>query len=239
MIPDQAISTELRPSDVRRLMPLVRQARSEATRRRIIAAAVELFNEIGYPATNLGDIIERAEMTKGALYYHFDSKEALGTAIIEEGSANLFRAYEMVRESSAPALERIIHGCFVVADMLGTDKLARSATQLRRSFGEFNEATAHIYGGWLDEISSRVAEAIEEGDVRAAHDPAAVAETVVAAMTGAELVSNATSSGADVLQRLGRIWEVLLPAIVTEDSLSYFQQYLARESLRHAAPTTV
>lgn len=216
---------------------MVRQARSEATRRRIIEAAVDLFNEIGYPATSLGDIIERAEMTKGALYYHFDSKEALATAIIEEGSANLFGAFEKVRGTSAPALERIIHGCFVVADLLGTDKMARSATQLLRGFGEFNEATARIYGGWLDEISSRVAEAIEEGDVRPQLDPVAVAETVVGAMTGAELVSNATSSGTDVLERLGRIWEVLLAAIVTEDSQSYFQQYLARETLRHAAST--
>ena len=42
---------------------MVRQARSEATRSKIITSAVELFNEIGYPATGLGDIIERAEMT--------------------------------------------------------------------------------------------------------------------------------------------------------------------------------
>ena len=54
-----------------------RQARSEATRRKIIDSAVDLINEIGYPAAGLGDIIERAELTKGALYYHFDSKEAL------------------------------------------------------------------------------------------------------------------------------------------------------------------
>ncbi|MDT5333549.1 MAG: hypothetical protein QOF31_4846, partial [Mycobacterium sp.] len=53
---------------------MVRQARSEVTRGKIIASAVELFNEIGYAAAGLGDIIERAEMTKGALYYHFDSK---------------------------------------------------------------------------------------------------------------------------------------------------------------------
>ena len=49
---------------------MVRQARSEATRKKIVDAAVELFTEVGYQATGLGDIIERAEMTKGALYYH-------------------------------------------------------------------------------------------------------------------------------------------------------------------------
>ena len=121
---------------------MVRQARSEATRRKIITSAVELFNEIGYPATGLGDIIERAEMTKGALYYHFDSKESLATAIIEEGSANLIHAFRSITESSAPTLESMIHGAFVVADLLSTDKVARSGTQLLRAFGEFNDAAA-------------------------------------------------------------------------------------------------
>jgi AcrR family transcriptional regulator len=73
---------------------MVRQARSETTRRKIITSAVELFNEIGYPATGLGDIIDRPEMTKGALYYHFESKESLATAIIEDGSARRPRRFE-------------------------------------------------------------------------------------------------------------------------------------------------
>ena len=84
---------------------MVRQARSEATRRKIIISAAELFSEIGYPATGLADIIKRAEMTKGALYYHFDSKESLATAIIEEGSANLVNTFRSITDSSAPALE--------------------------------------------------------------------------------------------------------------------------------------
>jgi AcrR family transcriptional regulator len=214
---------------------MVRQARSEATRRRIITAAVELFNEIGYPATGLGEIIERAELTKGALYYHFDSKESLATAIIEEGSANLFQAFHKVSQSSAPALETIIHGVFVVADLLSTDKLARSGTQLLRAFGEFNTAAARTYTTWLDEMSARVSAAIEEGDVAPTLDPDTVGEVIVGSMLGAELLSNATSSGADVLHRVARMWDVLLPAIVTDESLSYFREFLARESMRHAA----
>ena len=171
---------------------MVRQARSEATRRKIITSAVELFNEIGYPATGLGDIIERAEMTKGALYYHFDSKESLATAIIEEGSANLIHAFRSITESSAPTLESMIHGAFVVADLLSTDKVARSGTQLLRAFGEFNDAAARTYEGWLIEMAARARQAIDEGDLRADLDPGAVGETIVAAMLGAELLSNAT-----------------------------------------------
>ena len=217
---------------------MVRQARSEATRRKIITSAVELFNEIGYPATGLGDIIERAEMTKGALYYHFDSKESLATAIIEEGSANLIHAFRSITESSAPTLESMIHGAFVVADLLSTDKVARSGTQLLRAFGEFNDAAASTYQGWLIEMAARAHEAIDEGDLRADLDPEAVGETIVATMLGAELLSNATDAGVDMLKRVARIWKILLPAIVSDESLPYFREFLAREAMRHASGST-
>ena len=87
---------------------MVRQARSEATRQRIVNAAVELFSEVGDQATGLGDIIERAQLTKGALYYHFDSKEALATAIIEEGADIALRAFRSISDPSSPALENMI-----------------------------------------------------------------------------------------------------------------------------------
>lgn len=216
---------------------MVRQARSEATRRRIIASAVELFNEIGYPSTGLGEIIDRAEMTKGALYYHFESKESLATAIIEEGSTNLLQAFRNITDSSAPSLECIIHGLFVLTDMLRTDMVARSGTQLLRALGEFNDTASRTYDNWLDEMSACVAEAMDDGDIRQNLDPRAVAETIVSAMIGAELLSSATLSGGDALERVRRIWSVLLPAIVTEESLPYFREFLAREALRQASAT--
>ncbi|ULE35960.1 TetR/AcrR family transcriptional regulator [Mycobacterium sp. IDR2000157661] len=214
---------------------MVRQARSEATRRRIMTSAVQLFNEIGYSATGLGDIIERAEMTKGALYYHFESKAALATAIIEDGSASLLEAFGKIGDSSAPAMERIIHGLFVVADRLSTDEVARSGVQLLRAFGEFNDAAAQTYSLWVDEMVRRVREAVDEGDLREDLDAEAVGETIVSAMLGAEVLSSATSSGVDVLQRLTRLWQVLLPAIVTDESLGYFREYLGREAMRRSA----
>jgi AcrR family transcriptional regulator len=214
---------------------MVRQARSEATRRKIITSAVELFNEIGYPATGLGDIIERAEMTKGALYYHFDSKESLATAIIEEGSAHLAEAFRSITTSSAPTLESVIHGVFVVADLLSTDQIARSGIQLLRAFGQFNDAAAHTYRAWVAEMTARTRQSIDEGDLRSDLDPQAVGETIIGSMLGAELLASATTAGAGVLQHLAAAWKLLLPAIVSEESLSYFDEFLARESMRHSA----
>jgi AcrR family transcriptional regulator len=213
---------------------MVRQARSEATRRKIITSAVQLFNEFGYPATGLGDIIERAEMTKGALYYHFDSKESLATAIIEESSALLVAAFRSITASSAPALESIIHGLFIVADLVSTDELARSGAQLLRAFGEFNDAAARTYAAWVAEMSERARQAIDEGDLRGDLDPHAVGETIVGLMLGTELLANATTAGADVMARVARTWKVLLPGIVSQESLPYFDEFVARESMRHS-----
>jgi AcrR family transcriptional regulator len=200
-----------------------------------MTSAVELFNEIGYPATGLGDIIDRAEMTKGALYYHFDSKESLATAIIDEGSVRLADAFRSITASSAPALETIIHGLFVVADLMSTDQIARSGMQLLRAFGEFNDTAARTYGRWVTVMTERTRQAIDEGDLRDDLDPQAVGETIVGSMLGVELLASATTAGADILQRVARTWTVLLPAIVSQESLSYFDEFLARESLRHSA----
>jgi AcrR family transcriptional regulator len=212
---------------------MVRQARSDTTRRKIITSAVELFNEIGYPATGLGDIIERAEMTKGALYYHFESKESLATAIVEQANSHLVEAFRSITASSSPALESIIHGVFVVADLMSTDQIARSGMQLLRAFGEFNDVAARTYGGWVTEMTERTQQAIDEGDLRDL-DPRAVGETIVSSMLGAELLARAATAGADILERIARTWKVLLPAIVSPDSLPYFEEFLARESLRNA-----
>src|SRR5262250_2582010 len=45
------------------------------TRQRIQAVALELFNEQGYDKTSLREIAERLDVTKAALYYHFERKE--------------------------------------------------------------------------------------------------------------------------------------------------------------------
>jgi AcrR family transcriptional regulator len=212
---------------------MIRQARSEATRTKIITAAVELFAELGFQATALGDIIERVEMTKGALYYHFDSKEALATAIIEEAADTALGAFRSISEPSAPALENMIHGIFVVADLITTDKLVRTGAQLLRAFGGFSAATGLTHGHLLSEMIAQARQAIAEGDLREGLEPETVAEVIVGAMLGAELMSGAAGGNADIVERIARTWTLLLPAIASEDSLLYFREFLARESLRH------
>ncbi len=53
------------------------------TRERILDVALELFTEQGYESTSLREITERVGVTKPALYYYFESKEAIFLALIE------------------------------------------------------------------------------------------------------------------------------------------------------------
>jgi AcrR family transcriptional regulator len=51
------------------------RARPGDTRERILEVALTLFNEQGYDKTSLREIAERLDVTKAALYYHFERKE--------------------------------------------------------------------------------------------------------------------------------------------------------------------
>lgn len=85
-------------------------------------------------------------MTKGALYHHFNSNEALAVAIIDQAFGILLKTFQGVSRSSAPALQSMIHGVLVVAELTNTDKLARMGAVLLRIFAKSSEASAVNYG---------------------------------------------------------------------------------------------
>ena len=86
------------------MLPVVRQLKSRreeysaATRQALIESATALFAERGYGRTSLDDIAAGARVTKGALYGHFESKQALFRAVVEELEA---AATEEVRQAAA------------------------------------------------------------------------------------------------------------------------------------------
>ncbi|WP_422748688.1 ScbR family autoregulator-binding transcription factor [Mycobacterium sp. WMMD1722] len=209
---------------------MTRHARAALTRDRIIGAAVALFSERGYPGTALSDIVERAGMTKGALYHHFQSKEALAGAIVGEAGARLSRTFEEITASQAPALEGIIHGTFLVIDQVRSDDLARVGTALLRMFAGFSDAATAIYTAWLTSMAADVARARDEGDLRADVDVQALADTLVSAIVGSAVLADATTAGADLRLRVARMFSLVLPATVAEDSRQYFAEFLARET---------
>jgi AcrR family transcriptional regulator len=212
---------------------MARQVRSEATRRKILDAAIDVFTEVGYAAADRGTIIERTGMTKGAFYHHFDSMEALASAIIDEGAKLVLEALGAMSDSFSPALENMVHGSFVAANLFASDKVARTAEQLTLAFGKFNSTGAQVYANWVEGMATQVSRAITEGDLREGLDPKMVSEAIIGATFGTRILSQSTPDGSDLIARLTQMWELIFPAIVTDTSLAYYREYLAREALRH------
>ena len=65
---------------------MARRTKEDAlkTRSRILASALSLFSKKGYEHTTFTDIAARLKMTKGAVYWHFDSKEKLLVTLVDE-----------------------------------------------------------------------------------------------------------------------------------------------------------
>ena len=64
----------------------------ERTRERLLRAAFREVHRRGFQGTGIDTILAATNVTKGALYHHFESKEALGHAIIEEIVAEITKA---------------------------------------------------------------------------------------------------------------------------------------------------
>ena len=92
---------------------MARRAKEEAerTRTRILASALALFAKKGYAQTTFTDIAARLKLTKGAVYWHFASKEALLLALIDDMVARfgrLFAAAMPPGEASYPDVAALL-----------------------------------------------------------------------------------------------------------------------------------
>jgi AcrR family transcriptional regulator len=103
---------------------VTRAESKERTRQRLLAEAQRLFRERGYAATSLEQIAEAAEVTKGAIYGHFASKEDLMLSALEAAPAPDYTA--TLSDASRPLRERLAKfGRAVAAESPGdTEELA-------------------------------------------------------------------------------------------------------------------
>ena len=94
---------------------MTRAESKERTRQRLLAEAQRLFRERGYAATSLEQIAEAAEVTKGAIYGHFASKEDLLLGAIEAGRDTPPEYVTMLNDESRPLRERLAEFSHAVA----------------------------------------------------------------------------------------------------------------------------
>lgn len=188
----------------------MQQARAAATREAVLAAAARVFERHGFAGASISEILDEAGVTKGALYFHFASKEDLARAIVNE-QAN-WRDANAAPSGQQPVQAMIdMSSDFVAA--LQRDPLFRASIRLTLERNTFASTDDSPYRGWLSTVEGMLRQARDCGDLVDGVDPGAAAYLLTAAMTGIQLFSEATTQRADLVARVDDMWRILLPAL--------------------------
>ncbi|GGU41736.1 ScbR family autoregulator-binding transcription factor [Lentzea flava] len=201
----------------------VKRERSTRTRAKLLRAAAEVFDREGFTGSSLTAVCARADVSKGALYCHFRSKEALGVAIIEEQSLlwHRLRDEQLAKEESP--MQALISMSFEFVRRLDTDLTVRVSSKLLREAVFFDVAAAAQVVGWIAVVRDLLSQARDNGELRAEVNVRHAAEQIVAELLGLQLVAQALSGGTDLRARLARWWRSSSGCLVTAS---------ARETLR-------
>lgn len=82
-----------------------RKMQAAETKRKIYDSAVLLFNEYGFENVSVDSIVEKAGISKGGFYVHFDSKDAILTEMINEYVSKLDLSYKSFLESLSDSVK--------------------------------------------------------------------------------------------------------------------------------------
>lgn len=194
-------------------MARVRQERAEITRRAILDGAAVAFDHSGFDGTSLSDVVRHAGVTKGALYFHFQSKEALARALMDEQ----FQVSEGVDAIEDPGLQTVIDLTHQMAHALRTNARVRAGIRLLVEFGSFTDPDPSPYNAWIDTCHRCLVPAQERGDIHPEHDTHDLSTFLVGSFTGIQVTSHVRTARGDLHARVVDLWNYLLPGITPAD----------------------
>ena len=203
--------------------------RADTTRLQILRAASRQFARKSYSLVSLDDILADAEVTKGAMYFHFRSKHALATAIIEYRFAVARGAVDELVARKLSGLETLIDITYLIAvDDIG-DESARAGLNLLESIGRTDTLQASVLGDWVVAFAAITRRAVDDGDVVEHHEPEDIARLLVSMYLGLRQTSNLAEPDR-FLHDLERVWGLILPGIAKPDRIDYLTQFVKRRT---------
>jgi len=161
----------------------------ERTRECLLQAASREIYRSGFQSASVDTILAVAGVTKGALYYHFDSKEALGHAVVDEVIATCVRGkwVRPLQNGTDPidALIGAVQGIPVrPADVRGGCQLNNLAQEMSSLDAGFRKRLAIIFDAWREAVASVLREGQAHGSVRRDVEPAGAAGLLIAMVEG-------------------------------------------------------
>jgi len=162
---------------------------AERTRGCLLRGAFPAMHGSGFRNADLDAILARAGVTKGALYYHFDDKEALGYAVVDEVMAtDLHQKWVQPLRNAKDPIDVLVR--IVQSESLKRKDVQRSCPLLNLSqemagIDEgFRRRTAKLFGNWHDAIAEALREGQKRGVVRSDINASETATFLIAVYEG-------------------------------------------------------
>ncbi|MCX4818063.1 ScbR family autoregulator-binding transcription factor [Streptomyces sp. NBC_01239] len=195
-------------------MPQPKQDRAIRTRHTILMAAATVFEERGYQAATISEILTTANVTKGALYFHFKSKEQLAQGVLAGQDQNLTVPPQPCKT------QELIDTTMLHAHRLQTDPLVRAGVRLtldQRADGLDRTAPFHH---WTTIVTNLLTQAQQQGELLPHVNPQETAQILVGAFAGIQAMSQATTNYQNLPTTITTLLKHTLPTITHPATLT-------------------
>lgn len=201
------------------------QERARRTRAAIVESAAAEFAKRGFAAASINLILEHSSATKGAMYFHFKSKEDLARAVLDEGLVH-YRAI-VDRWADVPDFDPFerFHG--LVGDLgaaLQSDVVIAAEFRLVTEPEFVDEARLRGSSVWGQAGYRFAVEAEQLGMFRPGTDLRRFVGAVGSSLAGQRYLFDLTSSDVDVRARFETCLEVPLEAMASEEWLARWRE---------------
>ena len=168
----------------------------EGTRQSLLQAAFREVYRYGFQSAGIDAILAATNVTKGALYYHFESKEALGHAIIEEIIAEITKdrwlcPLEQSKDKNPiDALIGIVQAIPArPRDVKRGCPLVNLTLEMSLLNEEFRKRLERIFEAWQQGVAAALQEGQHAGTVRSDLVPDETASFLIAMVEGYEVLA--------------------------------------------------
>lgn len=195
---------------------------AEETKKKIVDAAVELFEVNGYEATRIEDVAEKAGLTRGAVYWHFKSKVDLYEYILTIFEQRLDLLVEESLQKTESPVERLrwlIINTITRQDILigfrQIKMVAISNLKVIRTSGVLRKKGEKAAEKYMKILGRIVMNGMESGEIRKDVDPVHAAWLTAFFITGA-IGANIHNPGlAELQESMSDIVDLFLKGIIT------------------------
>ncbi len=163
----------------------------EQTRQHILEVTAEEMRQRGFKAASLSEILDKAQVSKGALYHHFANKQELGYAVFDEIFVREFLADWNVPLSAEAPIEALCDWVKAFSEQITEEELQvgcpiyNISTEMAAADEGFREKTIAMFEALQERFVQAIRDAQSRAQVKEHVDADAVAAFIVAVIQGA------------------------------------------------------